>query len=158
MYEFRSVIKKDYQGICNLLKDKKEFFLVHPHGKYPLSIDQVEELSQVRQDLTVAIENKNIVAFANFYNYEPGKYIFIGNLIVDRSCRGKGLGKAIVSHMIKIAFGKYQLPEVRLSVVNENTPALLLYSRLGFLPYQIDEKRNLQDQRVALIHMKKSNT
>ncbi|MGK0289385.1 MAG: RimJ/RimL family protein N-acetyltransferase [bacterium] len=56
--------------------------------------------------------------------------------------------------MIQIGFEKYQLQEIHISVFSQNVPALLLYSRLGFVPYQVEERKNLQPHRLALIHLK----
>jgi len=67
------------------------------------------------------------------------------------------MGKAIVFHMLEKAFGRYDLPEVRISVFSENTPALLLYSGFGFVPYGIEERSDKpppKGKRVALIHMR----
>ena len=148
--------KKDFEGICNLIKSEKELFLVFPSGSYPLTISQLEKLSEVRMDLSVLVEEDKIIGFANFYNYEPNKCLFIGNVIIDKDHRFKGLGKFIVSHMLNTAYEKYNLPEVRISVFNENTRALLLYTSLGFLPYEVEEKINFQGDKVAQINMKKA--
>ena len=154
MCELREATEKDFEGICKLIKSKEELFLVYPNGKYPLTVTQLRELSQVRKELTVAVEENEIVGFANLYNNEPSKYAFIGNVVIDKSCRGRGLGKEIVSYMLKIVYEKYNLPEVRISVFSENTPALLLYSGFGFVPYEMEERKSPQGKRVALIHMK----
>ncbi|NEO32265.1 MAG: GNAT family N-acetyltransferase [Symploca sp. SIO3C6] len=150
----REATEKDFEGICKLIKSQEELFLIYPNGKYPLTVAQVKELSQVRKELTVAVEGKTIIGFANFYDYQRSKHAFIGNVVIAQSCRGRGLGKKIVSYMLKIAYEKYNLPEVRISVFNQNTPALLLYSGLGFTPYEIEERKSPQGNRIALIHMK----
>ncbi|NET06870.1 MAG: GNAT family N-acetyltransferase [Merismopedia sp. SIO2A8] len=150
----REATEKDFEGICKLIKSQEELFLIYPNGKYPLTVAQVKELSQVRKELTVTVEGKTIIGFANFYDYQRSKHAFIGNVVIAQSCRGRGLGKKIVSYMLKIAYEKYNLPEVRISVFNQNTPALLLYSGLGFTPYEIEERKSPQGNRIALIHMK----
>ncbi|MEN8215546.1 MAG: GNAT family N-acetyltransferase [Pseudomonadota bacterium] len=154
MCEFREATENDFEGICKLVKSKEELFLVYPSGKYPFTVAQVRELSQVRKELTVAVDRNEIIGFANLYNYEPSKYAFIGNVVINKSHRGRGLGKEIISYMLKIAYKKHNLPEVRISVFSENTPALLLYSGFGFAPYEIEERKNPQGNRVALIHLK----
>lgn len=154
MYKLREATEKDFESICKLIKTKEELYRVYPNGKYPFTIDQVKELSQVRRELTVLINNQEIIGFANFYNHEPKKSAFIGNVIIDKAYRGKGLGKKIISYMLKKASEKYQLKQIKISVFNENTPALLLYSSFGFVPYEIEERRNPENNKVALIHMK----
>ena len=110
----------------------------------------------IRHELTVAVENGEIIGFANFYDYEPNKFAFIGNVVIEKNRRGRGLGKEIVKHMLEKAYGKFALPEVRISVFSDNTPALLLYSSLDFLPYEIEERTTPLGGRAALIHLKRS--
>lgn len=154
MCKFKEATKDDFEGIFNLIKSKEELFLVYPSGKYPFTVEQVEELYDVRKELTIATEGDEVIGFANLYDYEPGEYAFIGNVVIDKNHRGKGLGKEIVLYMLKIAHEKHNLPEVRISVFSENTPAMLLYSSVGFEPYNIEERMDSNNKRVALIHMK----
>lgn len=155
MCEFTEAIEDDFEGICRLIRSEDELFKVYPGGHYPLTIDQVRELSKFRKDLTVAVDEvRNVLGFANLYNFELGKTAFVGNVVIDPDYRGKGLGKSIVSHMLQKAFGKYNLPEVQISVFSENTPALLLYSGFGFIPYGIEERRDPRGRKVALVHMR----
>lgn len=154
MCEFREAVKADFEAICNLIKSKEELYLVYPNGKYPFTVEQVVELSRVRKGLTVAVEGSEIIGFANLYNYEADKSAFIGNVVVDKNHRGRGLGKEIVLYMLNIAFNKLNLPEIKISVFSENTPAILLYSNLGFQPYGIEERKDPYNKRVALVHMR----
>ena len=155
MWKFREAVENDYAGICCLIKTEDELFMVYPNGHYPLTIDQVKKLSQIRKELTVAVDEEGeVIGFANLYNFERGKTAFIGNVVIDPGYRGKGLGKAIISHILEKAFGHYDLPEVQISVFSENTPALFLYSSFGFVPYGIEERCDPKGKRVALIHMK----
>jgi RimJ/RimL family protein N-acetyltransferase len=155
MYKLREATEKDFESICKLIKTKEELYRVYPNGKYPFTIDQVKQLSQLRTDLTVLINNnQEIIGFANFYNYKPKKSAFIGNVIIAKAYRGKGLGKKIISYMLKKASEQYQLKEVKISVFSENIPALLLYSSFGFVPYEIEERKNPENNKVVLIHMK----
>jgi len=156
MWEFREATVEDYEGICSLIKSKEELFLVYPGGKYPFTVEQIKKLSLVRKELTIAIEGTEIIGFANLYDYVLGESAFIGNVVVDKKHRGKGIGREVVLHMLKVAFEKYKLPEIRISVFSENTPAMLLYSELGFVPYDIEEREDSSCNRVALVHMKKS--
>ncbi len=155
MCKFREATEEDFEDICKLIKSKDELFLVYPNGKYPFTVSQVKELSEVRKELTVAVDGNEIIGFANLYNYEPGVLAFIGNVIIEESYRGKGLGKEIVSYMLNKAREKHALSEVRISVFSENIPALLLYSSFGFMAYEVEERKKPKGNRAALIHMKK---
>ncbi len=156
MLTFREVSENDHDAICTLVRSREELFFVYPKGKFPLDSAQLAKLSNVRKELTVAVEGTRIVGFANLYNYRDHEYVFIGNLIVDADHRGKGIGRELVSYMLNKAFCEYDLPEVRISVFGHNAPALLLYSRFGFKPYEIEERKDPGGESVALIHMKMS--
>ncbi len=149
----RNADQGDFPAICELVASAEELFLVWPAGKFPLDIAQLEQLQQQRNNLTVVISNKKITGFANVYDVVPGEYAFIGNVIVSKQHRGKGIGKKLLAYMISTIFNEHA-NEVRISVFNFNTPALLLYSSLGFKPYAIDERKNLKGEKTALIHMK----
>lgn len=154
MLKFRDANELDFGEICKLIKTKQEMFLVYPKGSFPLTPEQLQQLSTLRKELTVAVNNNHITGFANLYDFEQDKYAFIGNVIIKQEHRGMGYGRLLISHMLKQAFEKYSLPEVRISVFNQNTPALLLYSRFGFEPYMIEERIDSDNNKVALIHMK----
>jgi len=154
IFKIREATTADFKKICDLIKSKEELFLVYPSGTYPLDEAQLIELNRIRKELTVVVRKNRIVGFANLYDYKEGGSAFIGNVVIDKGCRNQGLGREIVSHMLNMAFNKYRLPEVKISVFSENTSALLLYSSFGFLPYGIEERKNQEGNRVALIHMK----
>jgi ribosomal protein S18 acetylase RimI-like enzyme len=152
--EFREATENDFEGIRQLIKTEEELFKVYPNGKYPFTVEQVSRLYQTRKALTVAVEGNEIIGFANLYDYKPKHFAFIGNVVIEKSHRGRGLGKAIISYMLKMAHEKYDLAEVRISVFSDNTVALLLYSRFGFVPYAMEERKNPAGYRIALIHMR----
>lgn len=153
---FRSANDGDYENICNLVTTKREFYFVYPRGTFPLTVEQVANLASVRKELTVAMAGTVIVGFANLYDFDGSEKAFIGNVVVAQPYRGNGLGSQLIEHMLRVAFSKYRLSEVHISVFSDNLPALLLYSKLGFCPYSIEERRNYEAKRVALIHMKLS--
>ncbi|HFC91563.1 MAG TPA: GNAT family N-acetyltransferase [Leucothrix mucor] len=155
MYEIREATEKYFEGICDLIDSEEELFWVYPNGEYPLTVSQVIKLSKERKELTVAVDDNEVIGFANLYNYQPNKVAFIGNVVIGKRHRGKGLGKEIISYMLGKVIGKYNLPEARISVFSDNVPALLLYSTFGFSPYKIEERKSPKGIRVALIHMKK---
>ncbi len=151
---FRDAIQSDYEDICKLVPSERELYLVYPRGTHPLTVDQVKHLSQVRKELTVATDGVKIVGFANLYDFKDKERAFVGNVVIENSFRGMGIGKQLIGHMLNAAFSKYDLGEVHISVFSDNVPALLLYSKLGFRPYFIEERHNYETKRVALIHMK----
>ncbi len=151
--QFIDVTEDHYQQIAALLPTAEELYLVYPSATFPLDNKQLQQLAELRTDLTVVIENNKVVAFANLYQLKPQHSAFIGNVVVAKSYRGKGIGKALTKHMMQVCHTKYQAT-AHLSVFNFNTTALLLYTNLGFKPYAVEARKNLNDETVALIHMK----
>lgn len=152
---FRDATEEDFAEICQLIRSRDELFLVYPNGVYPLTVSQVEALADIRKELTVVVDGERIIGFANLYDFEPGQFAFIGNVVIDANHRSMGIGKRAIAHMLDMVFNKYSLPEARISVFSDNTPALLLYSGLGFIPYAMEERKTPQGGRTALIHMRK---
>jgi len=154
--EIREATEGDFEAIVRLVPSQDELFLVYPKGKHPFTVGQLRELAEVRKELTVAVRDGEVIGFANLYDLELNQWAFIGNVVVSRAFRGGGIGRKLVCHMIRVAVEKYSLPEVRISVFNENTPALLLYASLHFKPYSIEARDDPSGKRVALVHMKLS--
>jgi ribosomal protein S18 acetylase RimI-like enzyme len=150
----RPASRQDFPGILRLAANPQELFLAFPAGRYPLDLCQLERLAHSRTDLTVGETGGSIVAFANLYDLQSEQHAFIGNVIVADSCRGQGLGKALMQFMLWRIFHHHRLPEARISVFLHNIPALRLYASLGFLPYGIELRHDPDGQAVALVHMK----
>jgi len=151
--ELREATPLDFEAIIQLVPTMDELFRVYPKGKHPFTVDQVRLLAESRKELTVAVEKGKVIGFANLYDIKQGQWAFIGNVIVAREFRGQGIGRLLVSHMARQAFDKYDVHEARISVFNDNTPALLLYAGMNFKPYAVEERINLSGMRVGLIHM-----
>lgn len=152
--ELREATQPDFEAIVRLVPTEDELFRVYPKGKHPFTVDQVHSLAKSRNELTVAVERGGVIGFANLYDVEQGKWAFVGNVVVAREFRGRGIGRLLVSQMIRQAFDKYGVSEARISVFNDNTPALLLYAGMNFKPYAIEERINPSGVRVGLIHMR----
>lgn len=152
--DYRRAKSDDYDAISRLITSPHELFRVYPAGRFPFSREQVNQLALIRMELSVATVANKVVAFGNLYGYEPNRHIFIGNLIIDRVYRDNGIGQGMVQYLLKQVFYKYRLMEARISVFSDNVPALLLYSKLGFEPYQLEQRKNFSKQRVVLLHMK----
>ncbi len=152
--ELRAATAEDFSAIVRLVPNRDELFLVYPRGSYPFSVKQLRELVAGRKALTVAVQDGKVVGFANLYGVEARRCAYVGNVIVKSSLRGAGIGRQLVRHMVELAFRRYRLTEVRISVFNTNTAALLLYSDLGFKPYAAEARQNHDGKRVALLHLR----
>lgn len=59
-------------------------------------------------------------------------------MFVQPAARGTGLAGALVEQVIAHARGRVE--DIRLAVVADNTPAIRLYTRLGFRPYGVEPR------------------
>ncbi|NET48096.1 MAG: GNAT family N-acetyltransferase [Merismopedia sp. SIO2A8] len=155
--EFIPATAQHYGAIAQLVTSPEELYLVCPTCHYPWTVPQIEAIAQKRYNLTVGLLEGEVVAFSNLYDVQPDISAFIGNVIVSHTVRGKGIGKALLQHMMHLCQTEHQA-QPHLSVVNHNTPALLLYTRLGFKPYSVEERPYLNGGIVGLIHMQYAKT
>lgn len=156
--QLRPALSADYAAVCNLFTDANELFLVCPHNRFPLTIEQLEKIERDRHDLTVAVYGETVIGFANLYDYVLGERAFIGNVIIHRDYRGRGWGKQLVQYMMARVANHHQLPHIHISVMNSNTPALLLYASLGFQPYAVDAKQTPTGEWVGILHLKQDTS
>lgn len=150
----RPVSENDIQVVCRFPQSEDELFFLFPKAEFPLDASQLRAAIAQRSDSTVVQLGGEVVAFANFYRWEAGGGCSIGNVIVSPAARGHGVGRYLIERMIALAFSKYQAAEVTVSCFNQNIAGLLLYSKLGFLPYAVEERKDKKGNRVALIHMR----
>ncbi len=134
---------------------EEKLYGVYPRGHYPWSVEQIRELARVRQELTVTIHGGRVIGFANLYDMRVPESAFIGNVIVDKSTRGRGrgLGRRLLATMVNWCFQTYDLREAHISVFSATIPALLLYQRLGFAPYAMEARRDGRGRRTVMIHL-----
>ncbi len=150
----RPVAKNDIQLICSFPQSKDELFFLYPKATFPLAPSQLQDAIALRSDSTVVELGGEVVAFANFYRWETGGCCSIGNVIVSPAARERGVSRYLIEQMIGLAFSKHQAAEVTVSCFNQNVAGLLIYPKLGFQPYAIEERQDKKGNRVALIHMR----
>ena len=68
-------------------------------------------------------------------------HVFIG----DPACRGRGLGEAACRAMIRHAFNDLGLQRIQLKVLPENSGAIRLYERLGFVREDLEPGAVIKD-------------
>lgn len=150
----RPVAEKDIPRICDFPQSEDELFFLFPKAIFPLAASQLRDAIAQRSDATVVELAGEVVAFANFYRWEAGGCCAIGNVVVSPAVRGRGVGRYLVERMIALAFSKHRAAEVTVSCFNRNVAGLLLYPKLGFRPYAVEERKDKQGNRIALVHMR----
>lgn len=149
----RPVVEADLARLCTFPQNAEELFFLYPKAGYPLTPEQLAGAIAVRADSTVVERCGEVVAFANFYQWQVNGSCAIGNVMVAPDCRGDGVGRYLVETMINLAQTKYHAQEVRVSCFNHNTAGLLFYARLGFHPCGIEPRSDNLGQTVALLHL-----
>ena len=152
---YRPVAEADLPVICRFPRTVDELFFMYPRATFPLTVEQLQKTIAERSDATVGLHQGNVVVFGNLSKWEHGGECTIGNVIVDPTLRGCGIGRQFVDHMTELARTKYQARIVSLNVLNENAPALLLYTKMGFAPFAVEERIHPCGKRVAAIRMRK---
>ncbi|MGR5065499.1 GNAT family N-acetyltransferase [Photobacterium sp. DNB22_13_2] len=150
--EFTNAVEAHFDEISQLVSSPEELYSVCPSGTYPWDREQIYSISQVRSELTVCIVDGQVAAFGNLYNIKPSQSAFIGNVVVSDNHKGKGIGRALVEHLGSKCLEIYQATPC-LSVFNYNTRALLLYTKLGFVPYSAEPRISNEGKDVILLHM-----
>ncbi len=152
---YRAIGENDFETICGFPQSPEELFFMFPKAKFPLTVNQLKTAVEARFDSTVILFGEEIAGFANFYEVKENGHCSIGNVIVNPDFRNKGIGKFLIKTMESIGTGKYNVSEFRLSCFNTNMTGILLYSKLGYKPYEIEKWTNHENETFALIEMKR---
>ena len=81
---------------------------------------------------------------ASRHYLEPEFHAFIGFLYVDPNYRGQGVNQMVLDHLFAWA-RKNDLPEIHLTVYPDNAPAIRAYEKVGFDPYILEMRLNLDE-------------
>ncbi len=150
----RPVAEADLPLICRFPRDQYELFYLFPRAIWPLDEAQLRRAISERTESTVATLDGRTVAFANFYQWQHNGVCSIGNVMVAPDVRRRGVGDYIVRTMADLAFERYAAESVQISCFNRNAAGLLLYTKIGFHPFAVEEKCDPRGNRVALIHLR----
>ena len=150
----RHVRPADVPCICAFPQSAEELFYLFPKATFPLTPEQLQRAIDQRFDSTVVLRSGEVVGFANFYLREKGGACAIGNVVVAPATRGQGVGRYLIETMAAKALREHEAREVRISCFNGNVAGLLLYAKLGFLPYGVERRLDPAGSRVALVHMR----
>lgn len=81
---------------------------------------------------------------ASRHYLEPEFHAFIGFLYVDPNYRGQGVNQKVLDHLFEWA-RQNNLPEIHLTVYPDNAPAIRAYEKVGFKPYIMEMRLNLDE-------------
>ncbi len=102
-------------------------------------------------------EHDNKIVGATSVGLNSGKKDHVGEfgITILKDYRGIGLGKTLMTEVIKLAKKKLKIKIIRLSVYSINKPAIKLYQKQGFkkvavIPKQYKHKGRLIDENVMI--------
>jgi len=154
MYTYRELQASDCETIAIFPQNEDELFFMFPSATYPLTAGQIVERVKDRLKATVVLDQSEVIAFANLYDYN-GESCWLGNVIVAPIHRGMGASKYLVDTMSTIARKELNVRKLKLVCHNTNTRGLLFYTKLGFIPYEISSRQKPSGEFIAGIHMEK---
>jgi ribosomal protein S18 acetylase RimI-like enzyme len=154
-FTFRDALLDDLPIICTFPKNATELFYMFPKAQFPLRFEQLKLNFEQRSNSTVFLDGDKVIAYANFYDIEPGRKCTLGNVIIHPMYRGKGVSTFLLEVMQRLAIDQYNATEFHLLCFNTNTPGLLLYTRSGFMPYLMEKRVDFEGKYVLAVHMKK---
>jgi len=156
MYAIRPVTDNDLAAVCGFIAGERETHYAFPDVSYPLTVAALRKLIESRSDATVLMEDGAPVGFADLFNITRNVQCSIGNLMIDKNHRGKGAGRYFIHQMIDIAVSRHNVTRIVIPCWSENTPAVLLYTRLGFRPFEIMIKNHNDSEAVPVILFEKN--
>ncbi len=149
----RPLADADIPTVCGFPRTAEELYFLFPRAVWPLTPDQVRAALPQRRDPTVVTMGERVVGYANFATFEEGRTASIGNVSVDPSLRRHGIATHLVRVMMERAFQAYELPELTLYCFNTNTPALLLYAKLGLVPLALETRVTPWGDPIGLLKL-----
>jgi len=155
MLQYRDAAHEDFKIIAGFPQNPEELFYMFPKGTFPVTPEQLEQVAASRFSPTVVTESGEVVGYCNLYNVTAGGDCWVGNLIVHPARRGSGVATFLLQAIGERARTEYGCREIRLVCHNTNTRALLLYSHLGFKPFDIQVGEDPHGNRIARILMSK---
>lgn len=150
---FRPVRDDDLPAICTFARTPEELYFLAPRARFPLDVEQLATSIAQRSDSSVVCRGAQVLAFANIYKREQGA-CYVGNVAVAPQARRQGVARFLMQQMARLAAERYGASELRVSCFNPNTAGLLLYSRLGYTPFALEERVDGQQQPIVLIHLR----
>ncbi|MCQ4088416.1 GNAT family N-acetyltransferase [Saccharibacillus sp. JS10] len=134
----------DFNSLMEWSGDEK--FLLQwsgPQFKYPLTVEQLTDYLEGANDkqtsstfIYKAVEQhtNELVGHISLGKIDrSNRSGRIGKVLLNQAHRGKGYGKQIIEHAIRIGFNELDLHRISLGVFDFNTSAIQCYESAGFV-------------------------
>ena len=111
----------------------------------PISYYDIGEMiADADAEVAVAVSGERLIKKASRHYLNPPYHAFIGFLYVEPDFRGRGVNQRVLEHLFAWARAN-DLPEIHLTVYPDNAPAIRAYEKVGFEPYILEMRMNLDD-------------
>ena len=154
MLKHRQFKNEDLKLICTFPKSEQEVFFISTNLTYPLAQKQFSDSIKSHKESTTFLFDDCPIGYADFYQYEGDDRLYIGNIMLDSSYRGRGYGKMIVKIMLE-KLKKHKQKEALLCVSSNNINSILLYRSMCFIPYEVEKRLYYDKSSRCVIFMKK---
>ena len=153
MLNHRPVQDRDFQTIATFPKSDEELYFFAPKLTFPAQPKQLADIATQRKACTVVEVDSHLAGYGNIYKWDDG-ICAIGNVIVAPQYRGQGVARYLIGILTETAQREFSAQQVQISCFNSNAAGLLLYPKLGFSPFDIEQRTGPTGDPVALIHMR----
>ena len=131
----RKGVRRDVPAVFALVKELADF--ENAEGEMETSIEQMESDGFGKRPLfeffvaeTTVGEIVGASIFYIGYSTWKGKKLYLDDLIVTDSYRRKGIGEALLDHLVNYAM-ENNVRQIRWHVLNWNKPAISFYEKVG---------------------------
>lgn len=159
-YTLRLASSADAAAICEIYNQGIEDRVATLETELRAPEERAQWLASrdARHPVLVAEAGSRVVAWGSLNVYNPrAAYRFVADfsIYVERSFRGKGVGRVLLTRLIELA-REHDYHKMVLSAFPTNTGGMALYERMGFRTVGIFEQQGLLDGRwVDTIIMEK---
>ena len=135
------------QGIISSERPYDETLKPAPISYYDIG----EMIADPDAEVAVAVYGERLIGSgyairkASRHYLTPPFHAFIGFLYVEPDFRGQGVNQRVLNHLFAWARAN-DLPEIHLTVYPDNAPAIRAYEKVGFEPYILEMRMNLDDR------------
>ncbi|OGS41931.1 MAG: hypothetical protein A3K67_05820 [Euryarchaeota archaeon RBG_16_62_10] len=175
--KIRDATKDDLGAVTDLWESLARYH-VTLSDRFTLALDSrrkwraylAEKFSEISTKLIVAEEDGEIIGFMlcllspNVPVYKERKIGVVSDVYVREDRRRKGVGKKMFDLAVKW-FRRNKVRSVRLSVAADNLEARAAWRMLGFEPFLIDKRLDLNDYpprrpaaKTRIVHVKRRRT
>jgi RimJ/RimL family protein N-acetyltransferase len=156
MYSLRDVNEDDLPVICGFFANERELNYAFPDAAWPLGEKDLRHSIETRSNSSVLVYGGGAIGFANLFDIKNHIECCIGNVIIDRNNRRKGAAQFLIRAMADIALENYETTRIIIPCWRENITALMLYSKLGFRPFDNIIKEYGGGRRVPVVMLEKN--